>query len=120
LRSGSEAWEVSRRLFRRLQHEVVQRGKQFIVLVLPTISDLRRLDDASFRATWRNSVSYACDAVTRCIDLGSAVTDVPPEIIDVSVDGNHYGARMNERIAREVLAAVGSSSATPGGGPANN
>jgi hypothetical protein len=121
LRSGSEAWEVSRRLFRRFQHEVVQRGKTFIVLVLPTISDLRQLrDDASFRATWRNIVSYACDAVTRCIDLGSAVTDVPPEIIDVSVDGNHYGARMNERIAREVLAAVGSSSATPGGGPANN
>jgi hypothetical protein len=111
LRSGSEGLEVSRRLFRRLQHEAVQRGKKFTVLILPTISDLRRLHaDSSFRETWRRIASYACGAVSRCIDLGSPLADMPPEVIDVSVDGNHYGARMNERIAREVLAALGLSS----------
>ncbi len=111
LRSGSEGLEVSRRLFRRMQHEAVQRGKKFTVLVLPTIRDLRRLHgDSSFRETWRRIASYACGAVSRCIDLGSPLADMPPEVIDVSVDGNHYGPRMNERIAREVLAALGSSS----------
>ena len=111
LRSGSEGLEVSRRLFRRLQHEAVQRGKRFTVLLLPTISDLRQLHgDSSFRETWRRIASYACGGVSRCIDLGSRLADVPPEEIDVSVDGNHYGARMNERIAREVLAAPGLSS----------
>ena len=111
LRSGSEGLEVSRRLFRRLQNEAVQRGKKFTVLILPTISDLRRLRaDSSFRETWRRIASYACGAVSRCIDLGSPLADMPPEVIDVSVDGNHYGARMNERIAHEALAALGLSS----------
>jgi hypothetical protein len=107
LRSGSEGLEVSRRLFRRLQHEAAQRGKKFAVLVIPTVSDLRLFHRNSyFRETWRETVKYACGALSQCIDLASPLADVPLETIDVSVDGNHYGARMNERIAREVLAAL--------------
>jgi hypothetical protein len=106
-RSGSEAWEVSRRLLRRLQHEAAQGGKEFALLVIPTVSDLRQLrSDASFREKWRQTAAYACDALRRCIDLGFSLANVPLEMSDVSVDGNHHGPHMNERIAREVIMAL--------------
>lgn len=107
LQVGSEALAVSRRLFRRLQDQAQENSREFVLLVLPTATDIARLrGETAFRKTWQEIVDYSCKELRHCVDLTDSLMAIPPAEFDLGPDGNHYGPRTNVRIARAVLAAL--------------
>ena len=105
LRPGSEALEVSRRIFLEMQKDTTAQAREFVLLVLPTATDLERLRvESSFADRWQRLVSSACEGLRRCVDLMPALSKIPPAAIDLGPDGNHYGPRTNAAIAAAVQA----------------
>jgi len=106
-RPGSEALEVSRRIFLMLEEETTARSRDFMLLVLPTATDLQRLhSDATFAGAWQDLVDSSCSGLRYCVDLAPVLAGIPSNEIDLGPDGNHFGPRTNDRIARAVLGAL--------------
>ncbi len=104
---GSEAAEISRRIFLKLQEESSAQSREFVLLVLPTPTDLDRLrDESAYAATWNGFVEAVCAGLRRCVDLAPALAAVPPGEVDLGPDGNHFGPRMNAVIADAVRGAI--------------
>lgn len=103
-RPGSEALEISRRIFHLWQTETDAQAREFMLLVLPTATDLDRLrSDPAFAGEWRRLVEFVCSGLRHCVDLAAALRAVPAGEIDLGPDGNHYGRRANALIAGAVL-----------------
>lgn len=103
-RPGSEALAVSQRIFRAWQAETEAQGKEFMLLVLPTATDLDRLrSEPAFEGEWRRLVEFACAGLRHCADLAPVLVAAPSAEIDLGPDGNHYGPRTNALIAGAVL-----------------
>jgi hypothetical protein len=104
---GSEAAEISLRIFLKLQEESRSAAREFVLLVLPTPTDLDRLqDEPEFAAKWTAFVAATCDGIRHCVDLAPVLAAVPPGDVDLGPDGNHFGPRMNAVIADAVRAAL--------------
>jgi hypothetical protein len=104
---GSEAAEISRRIFLKLQEESRAESRNFLLMVLPTPTDLDRLhDEPEFRATWEGFVTATCAGIRYCVDLAPALVRIARNEGDLGPDGNHYGPRMNAAIADAVRAAL--------------
>ncbi|MDP9198576.1 MAG: hypothetical protein M3O07_05090 [Pseudomonadota bacterium] len=104
---GSEAAEISRRIFLKLQEETGAESRRFLLLVLPTPTDLDRLhDEPEFRTAWESLVAATCTEIRYCVDLAPALVGIARSEIDLGPDGNHYGSRMNAAIANAVRAAL--------------
>ncbi|MEX2150302.1 MAG: hypothetical protein WD793_08795 [Steroidobacteraceae bacterium] len=104
---GSEAADVSRRIFLNLQEELRAQSREFLLLVLPTPTDLNRLhDEPAFRTAWEGFVAASCEGVRQCVDLAPALVRIARSEIDLGPDGNHFGPRMNAAIADAVRAAL--------------
>jgi len=100
----SEALEISRRIFHLWQMETDAQAREFMLLVLPTATDLDRLrSEPAFAGEWRELVDVVCSGLRRCVDLAAALRAVPAGEIDLGADGGHYGRRANAIIADAVL-----------------
>lgn len=104
---GSEAAVTSRRIFLKLQEETSAGTREFLLLVLPTATDLERLhDDPAFAARWNGFVGAVCAGIRRCADLAPALAAVRQSAVDHGPDGNHFGPRMNAIIADAVRGEI--------------
>jgi hypothetical protein len=104
---GSEAADISRRIFLKWQEETSARAREFVLLVLPTPTDLDRLrGEPAFAATWNGFVMAVCAGIRHCVDLAPALAAVPPDAVDLGPDGNHFGPRMNAVIADAARDAI--------------
>lgn len=104
---GSEAAEISHRIFLKLQEETRAELRDFVLLVLPTPTDLDRLrDEPQFGDAWQGLVAATCDGILHCVDLAPALTRIARSEVDLGPDGNHFGPRMNAAIADAVRAAL--------------
>jgi hypothetical protein len=104
---GSEATEISRRIFLKLQEETAARSRQFLLVVLPTATDLDRLQsEPEFAKAWQTLVNYICAGQHNCVDLAPALRRASADEIDLGPDGNHFGPRANALIAAAVLDAL--------------
>lgn len=104
---GSQAAEISRRIFLKLQEESHAESRDFLLLVLPTPTDLDRLrDEPEFMASWTEFVAATCQGIRHCLDLAPVLGAVPRGDMDLGPDGNHFGPRMNAAIADVVRAAL--------------
>jgi hypothetical protein len=103
---GSEAAEISRRIFLKLQAETRAKSRDFLLLVLPTPTDLDRLhDEPEFEGAWDRLVAASCEGIRHCVDLAPALVRIARSEIDLGPDGNHYGPSMNAAIADAVRAS---------------
>jgi len=101
---GSEAADVSHRIFLKLQQETTARSRRFQLVVLPTATDLDRLQsDPEFAKAWLELVTYICTGQRNCVDLALALRRAPADQMDLGPDGNHFGPRANAVIAAVVL-----------------
>jgi hypothetical protein len=104
---GSEAAQISRRIFLNVQEESTADARAFVLLVLPTPTDLDRLhDEPEFRTAWEGFVAASCEGIRHCVDLAPALVRVARSEMDLGPDGNHFGPRMNAAIADAVRAAL--------------
>ncbi len=104
---GSEAAEISRRIFLKLQAESRAESRDFLLLVLPTPTDLDRLhDEPAFRAAWEGLVAASCFGIRHCVDLAPGLVRIARSEVDLGPDGNHYGPGMNAAIADAVRAVL--------------
>jgi hypothetical protein len=104
---GSEAAEISRRIFLIFQEESRAESRNFVLLVLPTPTDLDRLrDEPAFATTWAGFVAATCNGIRHCVDLAPALLRISRSEVDLGPDGNHFGPRMNAAIADAVRAAI--------------
>jgi hypothetical protein len=103
----SEAAEISRRIFLKLQEELHAASRDFVLLMLPTPTDLDRLhDEPAFAAAWNGFVAATCEGIRHCVDLAPALVGVARGEVDLGPDGNHFGPGMNAAIADAVRAAL--------------
>ena len=101
---GSDALRISVAIFSELQRDTASHGREFLLIILPTATDLRRLhEESTYQAQWSRLVAYVCDGPWRCLDLLPALKPLGMEEIDLGPDGGHYGPRVNRRIAAAVL-----------------
>lgn len=104
---GSEAAEISRRIFLKLQDESQAASRDFLLLVLPTPTDLDRLhDEPAFATAWAALVAATCEGIRHCVDLAPDLARIARSDVDLGPDGNHYGPGMNAAIADAVRAAL--------------
>jgi hypothetical protein len=104
---GSEALEITRRIFGEFERGTADRGRRFVALVLPTGNDLRRFrEEADFPAEWAALVKDVCAGPWQCIDLAAPLRQLEPHEIDAGPDGRHYGPLVNRRIAAAVGTAI--------------
>jgi hypothetical protein len=103
----SEAMRVSQRIFGTMREEVEGRGKQFILVILPEHSGLRKIRASTGSAeNWQRMVDTFCDERTRCIDVTPALLHVAPDALDRGHDGTHFGPQVNRVIAGTVAEAL--------------
>jgi hypothetical protein len=103
----SEAAVISRRIFLKLQEETTARSRQFLLVVLPTATDLDRLrSEPGFANAWQALVTHICAGQRNCVDLAPALRRASADDIDLGPDGNHFGPRANALIAAAVLDAL--------------
>ena len=104
---GSEAAEISHRIFLKLQEESRANSRPFVLLVLPTPTDLNRLqDEPGFSDAWQGLVAASCAGLLHCVDLAPALSRDAAGEVDLGPDGNHFGPRMNATIAEVVRAEL--------------
>jgi hypothetical protein len=108
---GSEALRVSRAVFAALHSKAAAHNRQFLLLVLPTANDLRRIrEEDGYSEQWVELLRFVCEGPWHCIDLSGALRQ--SEAIDAGPDGNHFGPRTNRDIATVVRAAIAGSGST--------
>ena len=103
LSPDSEAMQIERRIFMTMDAEMRQESKLFVVVVIPTAQDLRRLrKDPAFMEQWHEMLrALRADSVPY-MDLTDELSQRPGTELDVGVDGTHYGPRTNARIAARI------------------
>jgi hypothetical protein len=100
---GSEAMQVSRKIIEAMRDEVEARSKQFVLVILPEHSGLRKIHRSARSAeNWQRMVSTFCEGRVQCIDVTPALLSAPPEELDRGHDGTHYGPKMNRIVAATV------------------
>jgi hypothetical protein len=100
---NSEALRVTRSIFRAMNGEVRQAGKRFFLVILPTVSDLKKMAKyPRFAKKWQRMISFLCDQTFACLDLTVEFRKLPLPDIDLVYDGHHYGPKTNRRIADAI------------------
>jgi hypothetical protein len=100
---GSEARRVSGKIIETLKNEVLRDGNDFMLVFLPTRTDLKSIKENYFyRSIWQRMVSSICKGDFICLDLSDGLQKVPPEELDSGYDGTHYGPKTNELIAELI------------------
>jgi hypothetical protein len=86
-----------------MKNEVVNDGNDFILVFLPTRTDLKKLKRNYFyRRIWQSMVSSICEGDFICIDLSDELRKLPVEELDAGYDGTHYGPKTNRLIAEKI------------------
>jgi lysophospholipase L1-like esterase len=102
-RPRGEALQVTNSIIRAMNDQVLQEGKRFFLVVLPTVGDLRRMARyPGFSRKWRRMTSFLCDETLACLDLTAEFQNVPPSEFDHGYDRTHYGPKINRRIADAI------------------
>lgn len=105
---GSEALQVTKKIFEAMDRDVRDAGGRFTLVLLPDAQLVRRFSrDDSFKTTWAEMVSYLCSDGLDCIDLMAGFQSVPFETLDYGYDGSHYGPVANGLIADFILTSLG-------------
>lgn len=96
---GSEALQLSNRIFGTIDREERRRGQHFALIVLPSHRDLELFKrDPSYSDRWRVLVSSVCSRDMVCLDLAKDLQQAPATEMDKGYDGTHYGPRSNQLI----------------------
>ncbi|MDP2652618.1 MAG: hypothetical protein Q8Q08_01145 [Candidatus Omnitrophota bacterium] len=99
----SEAMRISREIFGAMGRDAEQRGKKFVLVLLPSKQDVdayrsdrlvRRQYDALAASLKRQGIF--------CIDLMPDLSRVSPSQFDTGYDGGHYGPVVNKVISEMV------------------
>ena len=107
LEPGSEAVAVSVGIVQAMRVEAAAHGARFLLVLLPSEIDLRRLRGRrGYRDEWRAIATAVARDGVPCLDLADALVAAPADRIDRGADGTHHGARTNELIATAVGRAL--------------
>lgn len=99
----SEAFLITKNIFKNINRETQQRGQNFYLVFLPTQSDvIKYKKDGLFQAQWDTMVPSMCESNIKCIDLMKPFTNLKLDQFDTAYNGGHYGPRMNQIIAKEI------------------
>lgn len=113
----SEAFEVTRRIFRNAQKDVREHRGGFDLIVLPgptLVGKLRGQPDAQARKAWDERIRILRADGLNPIDLLDDLLQLRPDQIDLGYDRSHYGPRANRLLAdilRRKLTTTGVLSA---------
>lgn len=104
LEPGSEALQVSHKIFETMHDEVKKDGKKFVLVLLPTHYDLRKFHkDSSYRDRWNRMISSTCALDLICVDLTHDLYQFQQSDLDTAYDGAHYGPKANRQIAHSIM-----------------
>jgi len=99
----SEAFLITKNIFKNINRESQQNGQDFYLVFLPSQPDLIKYKKGGlFHAKWDTMISSMCDSNIKCIDLMNRFTNLRSEQFDKAYDNSHYGPRMNQIIAKEI------------------
>src|SRR6185369_3274761 len=100
LEPGSEAVMVSGRIAQAMRDDAAERGARFLLVLLPTERDLKRLrrSDAE-RDAWQRIVAGLADYGIPLFDLAPDLIAAPADRVDRGFDGTHHGPRTNALVA---------------------
>ena len=100
---GSEAMQVSKKIFKVMHKELKNDGKWFRLVILPTHHDLKLFKrDVSHRNEWDAMVASICRHEQFCIDLSTDLAEQKDAELDKGYDGTHYGPKANRIIAQLI------------------
>lgn len=100
---GSEAMQVSKKIFEAMNDDLKNAGKQFLLVILPTHNDLERLkQDTSYRHAWGEMVAAICHDDILCTDLSTDLLRQNDDDLDKGYDGTHYGPKANYIISKLI------------------
>jgi len=103
---GSEAVEVSNKIFTSMNQQVQEDGKLFALVCLPTEDEvIRRGSDAGHWQYWNRLINRVSHQGFPCLDLSVSLREKGAEHLDRGYDGTHHGPKTNRLIA-EVLGAT--------------
>ena len=107
LEPGSEAATVSGRIARAMRDDAAERGARFLLVLLPSERDLKRLRrSGAERNAWQTIVAALSTYDVPSIDLAPDLIAAPADRIDRGFDGTHHGPRTNALIADAVARAL--------------
>jgi len=104
LKPESEAVRLTRAMFAALRLEAEENGRRFVLVLLPTRSDLNKLGRDEGHAETLSELGRLFCSENECMDLTEPLATLPLEQVDRGADGTHYGPATNRRIA-EILAS---------------
>lgn len=104
---GSEALQISKKIFEDMDKDARQSESEFVLLILPDLRNvLKYKKNQGYRERWGRMVSAVVGKNMKYIDLMQGLKDIPESQLDAGHDGEHYGASSNrwiaELIAREL------------------
>lgn len=103
LNPDSEALLISQAIFNMMENQANEANSKFVLIILPTHSDLESLvNEETFARKWNQMVESTCKVVATCVDLTTPILQANPENLDYSFDGTHYGPKANNLIASIV------------------
>jgi hypothetical protein len=104
---NGEALNVSDAIFDTMQKEVQADGAAFILAILPYQHRWWNGEaKEAERMEWDRMVSFVCAQQASCLDLLPELLTVPSEEIDRAPDNEHFGPKMNIRIATVIHDAL--------------
>jgi hypothetical protein len=102
-RSNSEAMQISKKIFKMMNDEVLHNDKRFVLVILPLAYDLMKLNSRpSYQTEWDEMVSSICTDNLLCIDLTEEFGYLTQRQPDRGYDGSHYGPQANKVIANLI------------------
>ena len=107
LEPGSEAVRVSGRIAQAMRDDAAERGARFLLVLLPSERDLKRLRRSNAeRSAWQRVVAAMSEHGFPCLDLAPDLIAAPADRIDRGFDGTHHGPGTNALIADAVSRAL--------------
>jgi hypothetical protein len=107
LEPGSEAVTVSGRIARAMRDDAAERGARFLLVLLPSERDLKRLRRSNAeRTAWESIVAGLSRYEVPYLDLAPDLIAAPADRIDRGFDGTHHGPRTNALVADAVARAL--------------
>jgi len=100
----SEAFLVTRTIFRDIDRREKAAGRSFKLVILPQEWDVNRYrEGVAFRERWQKVVNQMCGSELDCLDLMGAFSKLSSDVMDQSYDeSHHYGPKVNRVIAGEI------------------
>lgn len=94
---NSEAERVTGGIFRAMRRDVEAAGKEFHVIVLPSLQTYHGVP----RQARDETVARLCSGFP-CLSLLEEIDALTPEEIDFGYDGSHYGRKTSRRVAAGI------------------